>query len=246
VNWTQTWQTVTDNVATTGPKIVVFLIVLVVGWIVARVLRGVTQKLLNKVGFDRWVGNTPVGDGLARSGWGASGLIARIVYWAILLVTLQMAFGVFGTNPVSDLLNSVVAWLPKAVVAIVLVVVASAIAKIVKDLVLATTGALSYSKVLANIASIFILGIGVIAALNQIGIATTVTTPILVTILATVGAILAIGVGGGLIRPMQERWERILNKAEADAGTLGSAYDRGREDAMRGVDQTVTERTTID
>ncbi|WP_344825900.1 mechanosensitive ion channel family protein [Actinocorallia longicatena] len=237
----------TDNVAQTGPKVLVFLCVMVIGWIIARVLRGVVQKLLNKVGFDRWVGDTPVGEGLKRSGWGASMLVAKITYWAILLVTLQMAFGVFGANPVSDLLASVVAWLPKAAVAIILVVVASAIAKVVKDLVIAATGQLSYGRLLANIAQFFILAVGIIAALNQIGVATTVTTPILVTVLATIGAILAIGVGGGLIKPMQERWERMLSRAEKDAG-VGPAYDRGREDALRGSGEretTPVERTTL-
>ncbi|GAB3670724.1 hypothetical protein GCM10027589_39330 [Actinocorallia lasiicapitis] len=242
MNFTQTWQSVVDSVATTGPKILVFLCIMVVGWIVSRVLRGVVQKLLNKVGLDRWVGDTPLGDGLSRSGWGASKLVASIVYWALLLVTLQMAFGVFGANPVSDMLAAVVAWLPRAAVAVILIVVAAAIAKVVKDLVLAATGALSYGHVLAAAASIFVLAIGVIAALNQVGIATSVTTPILVTALATVGAIVAIGVGGGLIKPMQARWERMLTRAEKDAG-IGSAADRGREDAMRGV-QSVSEKTT--
>jgi len=56
----------------------------------------------------------------------------------------------------------------------------------VRELIANTIDGLSYGKVLANIASVFILGLGVIAALNQIGVATTVTTPILVTVLATV------------------------------------------------------------
>ena len=86
-----------------------------------------------------------------------------------------------------------------------------------RELIANTIGGLSYGKVLANIASVFILGLGVIAALNQIGVATTVTTPILVTVLATVGGILIIGVGGGLIQPMSKRWEGYLSKAEAEA-----------------------------
>ncbi len=73
---------------------------------------------------------------------------------------------------------------------------------------------------LANIASVFILGLGVIAALNQVGIATTVTTPVLVAVLATVGGIIVVGVGGGLIKPMQHRWEGYLNKAEAESGNI--------------------------
>ena len=70
---------------------------------------------------------------------------------------------------------------------------------------------------LANIASVFILFLGIVAALNQVGVATTVTTPVLITILATVGGVIVVGVGGGLIRPMQQRWESYLSTAEREA-----------------------------
>lgn len=70
---------------------------------------------------------------------------------------------------------------------------------------------------LANVAAVFILGLGVIAALNQVGIATTVTTPVLIAVLATLAGVIFVGVGGGLIKPMQARWEGYLSAAEAEA-----------------------------
>ena len=66
----------------------------------------------------------------------------------------------------------------------------------------------------------FIVGIGIIAALNQIGVATTVTMPILIAVLATIGGILIVGVGGGMVRPMQQRWERWLGRAEQESTIL--------------------------
>ncbi len=95
---------------------------------------------------------------------------------------------------------------------------------------------LSYGRALATAAQAVIIGLGVIAALNQIGVATTVTTPVLIAVLATIGAILAIGVGGGLMRPMQQRWDRWLNRAEEEmpnAKAQAEAYQRGREDVSR-------------
>jgi hypothetical protein len=146
----------------------------------------------------------------------------------LLLITLQIAFGVWGPNPISDLLTAIVAWLPKAAVAIIIVVVAAAIARAAKDFIGSALGGLSYGNVLANIASVFIWALGVIAALNQIGVATTVTTPVLIAVLATVG--------GGLIGPMQQRWEGWLGRAERElpqAQAQAEAYQRGREDAVR-------------
>lgn len=111
-----------------------------------------------------------------------------------------MAFGVFGPNPISAVLNSIVAWLPKLIVAIFIVVIASAIAKVVKDLITAAIGSLTYGRFLAAIASFVII---------------------------------AIGVGGGLVRPMQGRWERMLTAAENETNTQIAAYQAGRTDAMR-------------
>ena len=86
-----------------------------------------------------------------------------------------------------------------------------------KTLIQGTLGGLSYGKVLANIASIFILFLGVTAALNQIEVATTVTTPILIAVLAIIAGVVIVGAGGGLIKPMQARWESYLTKAEEEA-----------------------------
>ncbi|WP_374201841.1 hypothetical protein [Actinokineospora sp. PR83] len=206
----QAWQVV----ATSVPRLLGFLLILVIGWFVAKFLAKAVNAVLERVGFDRVVERGGVKTALARSKYDASDIIAKLVYYAILLITLQIAFGVWGSNPVSQLLSDIVAWLPRAAVAIVIVVVAAAVAKAARDFIANTMGGLSYGKVLATAASVFIVGLGVIAALNQVGIATTVTTPVLITVLATIGGIAVVGVGGGLIKPMQQRWTQWLDRAE--------------------------------
>jgi small-conductance mechanosensitive channel len=223
-------------VAVFVPQLLLFLVILLIGWLVAKALRKLTDAVLERLHFDRAVERGGIGRALERSSYDASDLIAMVVYYAVLLLTLQLAFGVFGPNPISALLTGIVAFLPRIAVAIVIVVVASAIAAAVKDLVSGAMGGLSYGRLLANIASIFIIALGVIAALSQIGVAVAVTLPVLITALATVGGILIVGVGGGLVRPMQQRWERWLSRAEAEAPQArahAQAYQRGREDAAR-------------
>lgn len=214
----QAWSTI----ATFVPKLVGFLVILVVGWIIAKVLAKVADKVLERVGFDRAVERGGIKQALEGSQYDASDVIAKLLYYAVLLITLQVAFGVFGPNPISDLLSGVVAWLPKAAVAILIVVIAGAIANAVKDLVTNGLAGLSYGRLLGTIASVFIWGVGIIAALTQIGVATTVAGPVLWTVLATVGGVLVVGVGGGLIKPMQSRWENWLQKAEAETQNISA------------------------
>jgi len=199
------------------PKLVLFLIILIVGLIVAKSVGKALSALLERVGFDRAVERGGVKKALENSKMDASDIIAKLVYYTLMLFVLQLAFGVFGPNPISDLLTQVITFLPSLIVAIIILVVASAIAAGVKVLVEGSLGGLSYGQALANVASIFILFLGVVAALNQVGVATTVTTPVLVAILATVGGVIVVGVGGGLIKPMQHRWEGYLSKAEEEA-----------------------------
>lgn len=199
------------------PKALVFVAILIVGWIVARTARKLVNRALDRVGFDRAVQRGGIGRALARGDYDVSDILARLAYYGLLLLTLQLAFGVWGPNPVSDLITAVVAWLPKAFVAIIIVVVAAAIGGAVKDLITGALGGLSYGHMVAKLASWFIIGLGVIAALNQVGIATTVTTPVLIAALATVAGILIVGVGGGLVRPMAQRWDRWLDRAESES-----------------------------
>ena len=225
-----------STIATFVPKLLAFLVILFIGWVIAKALGKVVDKVLERVGFDRVVERGGINRMMSGSKYDASDIIAKLVYYAVLLIALQMAFGVFGPNPVSNMLTGIVAFLPRAVVAIIIVVVAGAVARAVRDLVTNTLGGLSYGKLLGTLASVFIWGLGIIAALNQIGVATSVTTPVLITVLATIGGIAIIGVGGGLVRPMQQRWEGWLNRAEDEipqAKAAAQAYQRGKEDADR-------------
>ena len=220
VDWGSSVTSAATDVATFVPKLVAFIVVLVVGYLVAKALGTLTDKVLERVGFDRAVERGGVARAMAHSRYDASDIAAKLVYYAVLLFALQLAFGIFGPNPISDIIHSVIAFLPKIFVALVIVVVTAAIASAVKDIITGSLSGLSYGKVLGNIAYAFILGLGVIAALNQVDVATTVTTPILITVLATIGGILVVGVGGGLIMPMRTRWERWLSQGESEVVDL--------------------------
>lgn len=224
------------SIVTFVPRLLAFLLILLVGIIVAKLVEKLVNALLERVGFDAMVERGGVGRAMARTEMDASDIVAKTVYYALILVTLLIAFNVFGPNPVSTLLTAVVAWLPRLLVAIVIVIVAAAIAQGARTLIQGSLGGLSYGSLLATAAWVFILGLGIIAALDQIGVATAITTPILIAVLATVGGVIVVGVGGGLVRPMQARWERALGRVEEEA-------PRVREE-VRASREPITPRTT--
>src|SRR6185295_8474834 len=98
-------------------KFIAFLVILLIGRLLAKPTARVADRLLRRVGFERLAERSGVAHALRGSQYDATGILVRILYYGILLITLQLGFGVFGPNPVSGMINSVVAWLPKALVA---------------------------------------------------------------------------------------------------------------------------------
>lgn len=221
MNITQSLQNALDGIVAFIPHALAFVAILVIGYIIARILRTVATKLLAKIGFDRAAER----GGLRRftGKYTASEMIGLLVFYAVMLFTLQGAFGAFGTNPVSSLLNSIVAWLPQLFVALVIMVVAMAVANVVYDLVSNTLASVSYGRTVAAIARLAIVVIAAIAALNQIGVGSSVTMPLFIAALAIIVGVAVVGLGGGLIQPMRERWERTLSRVENESATLKAA-----------------------
>lgn len=233
-DWTGAISNATRNVVEFLPKLVAFLVILLIGLLVARLLGKAVDKILERVGFDRAVERGGINKALSRSQYDASDLVGKLVYYTLALFVLQLAFGVFGPNPISDLLAGVIAFLPKVLVALVIIVITAAIASAVRELVRGALGGLSYGSLLANVAAIFILGLGIIAALNQVEIATTVTTPVLIAVLAAVAGILVVGVGGGLVKPMQARWETYLQNLSQQTSAIRATTGQPPTGTRRG------------
>ncbi|MGX1956037.1 membrane protein [Streptomyces anulatus] len=225
MNFTQGLEDGWSKIANFVPELAAFLVVLVIGWIISKALSKVIDRVLRKVGTEKIADRAGVAALLNASGYDLTALVCRIVYYGLLLITLQAAFGVFGSNPVSDMIDSIVVWLPNLVIAVVLAVVAMAIANVVRSLIAATLAGLPYGKTVATAVWAAIAGLGVIAALGQAGIATTVTQPVLYAILASAAGILVVGVGGGLILPMSHRWKRWLDSADQEAERMRTERD---------------------
>ena len=198
------------------PKLVGFLLVLVIGYFIAKLVAKVVDKVLERVGFDGMVERGGIKKAMAKSKYDASDIVSKLVFFAIFIPVLSAAIGILGIQALQQPLAAFIALIPKIIVAVILVVIGAVIAGAVKGLIQNTLGGLSYGKVVANVASILILLLFVKSALDQVGVATTVTGPLLYAILGTVAGVLIVGAGGGLIKPMQGRWESMLNKAELE------------------------------
>jgi hypothetical protein len=203
-----------DSVATFVPKFVGFLVILLIGYIVAKILEKVVDGALERVGFDRWVERGSLKPALARSRFDASDILAKLTFWTVFLIALQLAFGAFGPNPVSDLLHGLIAYLPRLFVAVVILVIAAALAKVATELLTASLGAVSGGEWIARAAGAAILIFGMFAALNELLIAPAIVNGLYYAVLVAIVGAFIVAVGGGGIRTMQQYWERASSSVE--------------------------------
>ena len=201
------------SIATFVPKLVGFLVILLVGFFLAKVIAKVVDKLLERTGFDQAVERGGIRRALAESQYDASDIVAKLVFYAIFIPVLSAAIGTLGIEALTQPLAAFIALIPKILVALVLVVVGAALATAVKGIVTNTLGGLSFGTALGAAAGTLVMVLFAKAALDEVGVATTVTTALLYAVLATVAGVTIVGVGGGLVRPMQERWGGILDRA---------------------------------
>ena len=241
------------SVATILPKLLVFVLILVIGYFIAKAIAKVIDKVLERVGFDRAVQRGGVGKALENSKYDASSLLGKVVFYALMLFVLQLAFGVFGPNPVSNLIQGVIAYLPNVFVAIVIIVVGAAIAAAVKEIIEAALnqywhpwllGGLAYGRGLALGASVAVLVITVFAALDQLNIAENIVNGLFYALLAIVVGVAVVAVGGGGIRTMSKYWDRAANRADSEASSIRleaqGSRDRMQQRAQERVQQTRT------
>ncbi len=227
-----------SEVATFIPKFFAFLLILVIGWFVAKAIAKIAGNVLERVGFDKAVERGGVKTMLDKSDYDASDIVGKLVYYALLLVVLQLAFGVWGSNPVSNAIGGVIAYLPRVLAAILIVVIAMAIAAAVKELVEVSLGELDYARTAAFTASAVIVTIGLFAALDELRIAPAIVTGLFYALLATFVGVTVIAVGGGGIKAMQTRWENVFAKYDEEK----PRFDRERQGASERIKRRAQER----
>ncbi len=213
------------------PKLLGFLVILLIGWLIATAISKAVTFLLRKVGFDRIatrIGLTRLEESMGLK-MDAAALLGKIVYWFLFLIFLVPAVDALGLTTVSTLLGQVIAYIPNVFVAIVVLFLGTLAATFVADLIRGATANAHVGNptIFANIARYAILGFVALIALEQLQIA-----PALLNILFTAivgGAALAFGLAFGLggqqtAHKYLERTEQSVSNAVSQVQT-SSATD---------------------
>ncbi len=214
------------------PNILGFLLILLVGYVVAKVVKGIVAKILDKVGLDRTLHDSDAGRYVEKVSPGASParLIGAVAFWFIFLFAISAAIGALKIPALSTFIAQVQAFLPNIIVALLIFVIAAALAGAVGAAAHKLMGDTPTGKMVRAIAPALIMAIALFMVLDQLHIApqiVTITYAGLIGMLALAGA-LAFGLGG------RDVASRMLNDAY-DAGQRNK--DQVKRDAQAGKDR---------
>ena len=184
------------------PKLVSAIIILIIGYIIAKIVGGIVVRVLRAIKFNSVADKVGINSTLAKSGLksDASGLLGKMGFWMVMFTTLILFFNNLGLTAVSDLLQQAVAFIPKLLVGCILLIIGMYAANFLKDLVIATLkgGGFQSPNLVGNITYGAVMFLVVSMVLNQIGIGGDIVNTLVTSVLGglSIATAIAFGLGG--------------------------------------------------
>jgi len=195
------------------PRILLAIVILVVGWMIAKAVRFAIARGLRAVNFTVLTERAGM-DGFLRDGGiqtDSAGILALLFYWLVILASLIIGFNLLGLTYITDLLGRVVLFLPKVMVALLILAFGAYFARFIGNAVTAycRNVHIQDAEVLGRLAQYAIVAFVVLIALDQVNVGGDIVRQTFLIVLA--GVVLALALAFGLggkdwAAEMLERW----------------------------------------
>jgi flagellar biosynthesis protein FliQ len=205
------------------PKLAVAILILVAGWLLAKLARLALQKGLKAINFHVLTERAGI-DGFLRQGGimtDTNGILAALVYWLGILAALMIAFNVLDLANVTQMIGQVALFVPKIIVALLVLVFGAYFARFIDQTITAygRNMALADAAILGHLARYAIMVLVVLIALEQVQIVSELLRQSFLIILA--GVVLALSLAFGLggrkwAENLLERWWPTLGSRNKD------------------------------
>lgn len=193
-SWTELFfnslQTFGQTLAESIPKILGALLILLLGWLFAKIISNGIARLLKVLKFDVLSEKIKATDFLERANvtLTPSQFVGKFAYWILLLLVITSAADALGWNAVSQQISKLIGFLPNLLIAIVFFIVGIYIATFIKNFIKGTTSSLGISagKFISNIVFYFLAIIVTLTSLEQAGVDTSIISANLSLILGAI------------------------------------------------------------
>src|SRR5947209_7778323 len=119
------------------PQLIGAIVILVVGYIIAKVLQAVVTRVLRSIGFENWMerGGIKQFFDQAQTQQTPSSVLGTIVFWFVFIIAITMAADALGVKQLSGFLNQLIAFIPSIFVAVLILLLAGLLANFISGIV---------------------------------------------------------------------------------------------------------------
>ena len=219
----QSWQNFSSAFALFVPRLIAAAIIFAVGFVVALLLRQVIHRLLVSLHSDRLSQRIGAAEMLRNAGMPAAELlIAKIVFWIVWIGFMVSAVDTLQFAPFQGLVDEFFRFVPRFLIALLVFTLGFLIGNFLwrAALLAAVNAGIPGARLLSGALRLLVIGIGVVMALEQLGLATgVVLTAFAITFGALMlGTAIAFGLGGrDAAKHLLERQFRANRERDSDA-----------------------------
>jgi hypothetical protein len=208
------------------PSLLGALVILLAGWLVAKVLKAALIKLLVAVRLERFSQRTGLSRFLSRGDikHSLAEILGTVLFWIVLLFFLYLAADVLDLVLIQDALNRIISFIPDLIAAVVIIIIGVLLASLFKGVVRVAAGnyALANRELIATVVQYLVIFFAIAMALEELGVATRILVNSVLIIIAAIsfGFALAFGLGSKDIAG------KIINKMLEPENTSGVQSDK--------------------
>ncbi|MGB0992606.1 MAG: mechanosensitive ion channel family protein [Akkermansiaceae bacterium] len=184
------------------PNVLLAIVLLILGFAIAKLLSKLVSSLFSRLGLDNLLKRAGVTGVLERAGIKAApgAFIAKLLFWVTMLFAVKIAANKANIEDVSNIIIAIIAFMPNAITAALIMLVGFIVADIIKNAVYTSLAAagLEYARTLSKVVFGFIFILVLTVALAKINIQTELLNATVMIVLGALGLALAISLGLGL------------------------------------------------
>jgi small-conductance mechanosensitive channel len=211
---------VVTGIVTFLPKLLVALTIFFVGKLLAKSFSGIVTKIISAQGLAKFVNSFQLGATMKEEM--ASGIITAVgllIRYAIMYVSLILAFQVLGLTGIADFLASLVSVLPKLLSALLILLIGVIIAGLIESLVKRALITLdpATARLVGKVTSYTVVSFFALMSLAELGIAATFINTLFIGLVASVSLASGLAVGLGakdLIKDILSNWYKQRTKSK--------------------------------
>ena len=214
------------------PSIVGAGLVLLAGYILAKLVQKGVSRLLRRLGLNDLLRKAGVQGAVdsAAAHFNPSRIVAHLAFWVVMFTAMLVAANALGIDSLAPVVSELVGYVPSVIAAIVIVILGIVLGDFVGGLIMASTHSLHGGPTLARAGKAGVVVLAVFMALQELGVATNIVTTAFAILFGAVAlaAALSFGLGnrelaGEITRAWYSRYKAEREALEKEEATEDAA-----------------------